>query len=682
MLGDQLIGTPRLAVFELVKNAYDADATNVAVRMSNLETKNASITVTDNGQGMSFDTIRNIWLVPGDDHRERQRRALVRSKLGRLPLGEKGLGRFSAHKLGDRIRVTTRAKNQPEYVISIDWRELTKKPFLDEAPIDIAERQPQRFTGTTTGTEIHIDQLRPPSWTRGEVRRLQRQIISMCSPFATPDDFRATLELAGNEPWLDDVLDIDQILKRAFYVFKFTFSDGKLDWTYKFTPAGLPIEGRAKRSGKNERLQLPKSETKEGVVANDAYIDGIGPVSGEFHIFDRERQLLRRLPGLQSVENYLDENGGVRVYRDGIRVYNYGEAGDDWLGLDLRRVNRPTIGISRNLVIGAVHLKLEQSSQLVEKTNREGFVENDALHRLKNVVLGALSKFESERTLDKNRLRALEGAPENREAIVAPVADLRRVLQKKGLAKQFEPYLTRIETDFSDLRETFLRSSVSGLNLAVVFHEVERGVRVLHTAAKEGGKAEILERQARDLVHMLDGFSVLLRRDNQKSHGAYELIDRARQINLLRFSHHKIKLVVPEAAGSDTFEATFAFNLALGALSNLIDNAIYWLRVRWPDTPAQARSGRRLYVGPSKDLTGGPCIVVADNGPGFGEDDPAQLTQPFFTRKPDGMGLGLYYTNLVMELAGGRLVFPRPNDIDLPDGFDGAIVAMQFPKEK
>ena len=110
LLGDELIGSPRLAVFELVKNAYDADAETVRVVLNDIESDNASIVVVDDGDGMTLETIRDIWLVPGHDHRARQREALRRTRLNRLPLGEKGVGRFAAHKLGNRIDLITRAR--------------------------------------------------------------------------------------------------------------------------------------------------------------------------------------------------------------------------------------------------------------------------------------------------------------------------------------------------------------------------------------------------------------------------------------------------------------------------------------------------------------------------------------------------------------------------------------------
>ena len=153
LLGDELIGSSRLAVFELVKNAYDADAETVRIVLENIDSSEASIVVEDDGEGMTLDTIRNIWLVPGHDHRARQRAEMRRTRRGRLPLGEKGLGRFAAHKLGNRIEVVTRADEQPECVVSIDWNVLNPKsePFrCDGSGLDTRADQIPRETHRNT----------------------------------------------------------------------------------------------------------------------------------------------------------------------------------------------------------------------------------------------------------------------------------------------------------------------------------------------------------------------------------------------------------------------------------------------------------------------------------------------------------------------------------------------------
>ena len=685
LLGDELIGSPRLAVFELVKNAYDADATEVVVRFDLASGGEPTIIVTDDGDGMSLDLLRSVWLVPGDDHRRRQREEGRRSaKHHRLPLGEKGLGRFAVHKLGNRIEVTTRAAGSDECVVDIDWNELIEKPFLDEAPVTVRERPAKRFVEGRTGTRIRIWELRGPEWKRGEVRRLSNQITSICSPFEEPGGFRAKLEVPGNEAWTEDLPDFEEILNRATWKFSFRLDESsRFDFDYEFRRVpGLDLEER-RVTKRGDRLKLPpasrRGRASSKVVATADTTRGIGPVSGEFHVFDRDREVLRRLGDTRLMTGYLDENGGVRVYRDGIRVYNYGERGDDWLGLDLRRVNIPTRRISRNIILGAVHLSVESSADLVEKTNREGFVEKDACARLRDIVLGALGALEEERQIDKGRIRHLTKKPSDAVSqIDKPIAELRRALDDRGARNTFEPYVAKIERDYVDMQETLLAAGMSGLNLAVVFHEVERGVRVLHRVITEGTDIEGAARQAEELMRVLDGFSTLLRRDSKRRHRASRLVEEARRFNLLRLRHHRLRLDCPVLGGVDDFESRFTFGLVLGALNNLIDNALYWMRVRWPELPDdQAASTRRLFLGASHDFSQGPALLVADTGVGF-QDVPELVTRPFFTRKPDGMGLGLYYANLAMELNGGRLAFPERGEVAVPDECDGAVVAMIF----
>ena len=687
LLGDELIGSARLAVFELVKNAYDADANEVLVTLDLDSMPEPKITVIDDGEGMTLDLLRSVWLVPGNDHRREQRMADRRTpRHGRLPLGEKGLGRFAVHKLGHWITLTTRADGSDECVVDIDWKELIARPYLEDAPVTIKVRPPETFLGERTGTRIEIRQLRETEWLRGEVRRLYNQITSVCSPFREPDGFQVALRVLGREHWIADLPDIGAIHDRAIWKFLFQLDRGRFDWTYEFCAVpGLKLDARLVEKPE-DRLKLPPrsggDRMQRKIVADETTSDGIGPVTGLFYVYDRDREIRQRLPNIRSLENYLDENGGVRVYRDGIRVYNYGEHGDDWLGLDLRRVNVPTRRISRNIILGEIHLSLKQSTGLVEKTNREGFVENGACNRLRRIVLGALATLEGERRVDKERIRQLTGKPDDLVAarIEGPVEELRRELERHGMPEKFEGYLVKIENHYQSMQETLLSAGMSGLNLAVIFHEVERGVRALHQAISGGVDMDSAARQARDLMQLLDGFARVLRRDSKRQHGARQLIDAARQFHLLRLRFHRIRLVCPPLEGDDDgFRSRFSFNLVLGALNNLLDNALYWLRVRWPELPADHDPAERmLYIDVSRDFEAGPAIVVADNGTGFQGDEPENLARPFFTRKPDGMGLGLYYAALAMELNGGSLAFPRDGEVEIPGEFDGAAVALIF----
>src|SRR6266404_7037791 len=120
LLGEELIGDDRLAVFELVKNGYDADATNVRVEVNTSSARDQSIVVEDSGTGMTLDDITGKWLELATDSR-RKDRTLRTTRFHRLPLGEKGVGRIAPFNLGRFVNLTTRAGGQPDFQIKINW---------------------------------------------------------------------------------------------------------------------------------------------------------------------------------------------------------------------------------------------------------------------------------------------------------------------------------------------------------------------------------------------------------------------------------------------------------------------------------------------------------------------------------------------------------------------------------
>ena len=115
----------------------------------------------------------------------------------RVPVGEKGVGRFAAHKLGTKIRLITRKSGSPEVVVDIDWIHFDKKRYLEDVEIRIVERTPEHFLGGKSGTRLEIRGLRA-SWTRSMVRDVARSINAISSPFGGVGDFKTKLVLAGS----------------------------------------------------------------------------------------------------------------------------------------------------------------------------------------------------------------------------------------------------------------------------------------------------------------------------------------------------------------------------------------------------------------------------------------------------------------------------------------------------
>ena len=187
----------------------------------------------------------------------------------------------------------------------------------------------------------------------------------------------------------------------------------------------------------------------------------------------------------------------------------------------------------------------------------------------------------------------------------------------------------------------------------------------------EGDKANHRVRAlAKHLADLIEGYGALVRRSGVSAERASSLISQALFNLELRLKVHKIEVV--KLGKRQNFELKCSRRLIISTIMNLIDNSIWWLDNKWGDA-----AGKKKILIDQAEVEGHRGIIVADNGPGF-IDPPEFLVEPFISRKPDGMGLGLHIASEVMKAQGGELVFPDKGDIDLPKEFDGAVVALSF----
>jgi anti-sigma regulatory factor (Ser/Thr protein kinase) len=698
LLGDQLIRHHRLAVFELVKNAFDADSPNALVEFHNVEClDDAKIIVRDTGEGMDIDTITGIWLEPASNHRAIQRKHERRTpKYKRLPVGEKGVGRFAVQKLGDQLRMVTRRKSGIEYVIDINWNELSDIEYLEDVQVSIHERTPTEFPGNNHGTYIEISRLKQ-QWTRGDVRRLHRTINAMVSPFDNRGEFKVKLALKPDPSrWLEDLFTAEDAKDAALFNFEFILDSNGLEWTYNYSPytaLATDYPGISSRTEKKERSKAndyfthcppdtgetwkKRSKRAENFKAKELD-ENIGPIIGQFTVFYLEPKLKRYLGDNEGLTRFLKEQAGVRVYRDGLRVFDYGEPGIDWLGLDVRRVNAPTTTLSNNLVLGEILLDLSASKGLKEKTNREGFVENEAFREFAYAIRVALTEFEAQRNIDIQSLKQAFKVKEDPEGakINSPEAALnalRKKVVKENLSATLGKYVDRVEKTYEKARDVMMSAVGAGMGLSIVFHEMERGVKHLERSITNHEDSEKLIQLARQLVEVLEGAAYLVRKSDREKIKASELVRWATLGHTARFRYHKVTFI----NGFDNLrEKDFSFKgsrrMLTAALSNLVDNAIHWA----VQQRAESSEASMIWIGPSHDLEA-PAIIVADTGSGFSVPE-EQAIEPFFTTKMDGMGLGLYFVNMAMNSHGGRLVFPEKADVEIPVACTGAIAAMVF----
>lgn len=675
-LGNQLIKDEGIALFELVKNAYDADATEATVSLKNIDSpKKGEITISDDGSGMTWDTIVNAWLEPGTDYREKQIMDGVRTKkFHRTPMGQKGIGRFGAHKLGRKIQLITRSNNNDEIVVEVDWSDFQKKKYLADVPVDVFERKPEIFTGTRTGTLIKIDGLWN-AWNRGMVRAVYRAVNSICSPFKSPDSFRAVLTLRDDEKkeWLEGLFSWKEAIRAKLFTAVCYLNKDELTYTYEFIPwkTMSKVAGRKVDMTGKEHSPIKISDEDGAVVNLDRY--KIGRVRIDFYIYDLDANILALgIDDKKGLKEFLKFNGGIRVYRDGVRVYDYGEPGNDWLDLGVRRVNLPTKKLSNNIIIGAISINREKSTDLQEKTNREGFIENEAVKVFRKAILCALTNVEAERNKDKERLRIAYAKTSYKEPVVDVIAELRVKFEKRGLIKELGGYLDRIESDYKDVREKLLTAAGAGLSLSIVIHEVEKIIKELGMAAVKEKTTGRIKSLTKRLSELIEGYAALVRRGGPVKLKASELIKQALFNVNYRTAVHKVQIINGCTKEND-FIIRCSKRLILGAIMNIIDNSIWWLENKRPQK-------KQLFITATKELSGGPAIVIGDNGPGF-IDSLEDVIQPFFTRKPEGMGLGLHITNEIMKAHKGKFVILDKGDAKLPKEIDGAVVALVFTEE-
>jgi len=675
-LGEQLIRNDNIAVLELVKNAHDADANKASIVLENADDKTKGrIVIEDDGTGMDMDIIKNEWMEPGSDYKEKIYLQKKRTeKFDRMPLGEKGIGRFAVHKLGNVIELTTRKKSNKEIFIRIDWRDFEKARYLDDAPINIIERTPQIFKGSKTGTQIIVKDLKR-NWIRGMVRELYRSVNSMCTPFDSSDPFSINFE-TDKEEWLEGLLNIEEIEEYALFKFRCEVERDQITkLEYSFTPWPAMIKLKPRRITHKQIPGLLRMVYRDK-NSIDLSKQRIGKIIFEGMIFDRDSRILalgvQDRPGFKE---YLDMNGGIRVYRDDVRVYDYGESENDWLSLDIRRVNLPTKKISNNIIIASVSIIREHSADLIEKTNREGFIENEAYLTFKAAVLFTLDRIESLRETDKNLIRTYYGPTPKTEPVVSQIEELRTVVEEKvkepALKKEVTIYLDKIEANYRNINEVLLRSAGAGLSLSVVIHEIQKIVAELKKVIETHSQSRRITFLIKHLSQLVEGYTLVVRKSGRQKWDIKKLIDQAVFNTEYRFKSHKIDVIKKYKDYSGNSELSCARNLIIGTMINILDNSIWWFDY------AKIRN-KKVFISISDEIPGYLNIVIADNGPGFALPI-GEITRPFVTGKPDGMGIGLHIADEIMKTHKGKLIFPEWGDLTIPGEFkDGATIVLAF----
>lgn len=704
-IGLELISSDSVALTELVKNAFDADAKYVLIRLTGPVIDNAIragygiIEVLDDGVGMSSDTIAETWLEPATPNRRRQRR----STGGRRILGEKGVGRFAAAKLAEKLELVSRPDNAPEVTLKIDWNDFENEDsYLDQIEIHWTADKPVAFapSGEVTTLWRHavrehlLDDVRSiassrPDASRGTLLRMRRtratwdkKLISdlrttlsrLISPFGAQEglasEFTIILDVPDDFGIASGLVEPPEELHRPHY---------RLEAT-------VDADGHAR--GEITLRNGSKVTIDRQLVNFEGHIPiRCGPFIIRLLVWDRDAESLTAIAGgapASSVRAILDQAAGVSIYRDGFRVLPYGEGADDWLRLDLRRVQSPTRRLSNNQIVGYLLISRDGNPNLVDQTNREGIVDGPALEDLRAAVRQLLLLLEHERyeirprrkrqpagglldRIDLGELREAIAAklPSDR-AIASMVADLQRELDDRNdkvgeVLARYHRLATLgqlIDRVVHELGQPLLASQQAAfLGLERIESALGRdlGAAYSHTLTELGQRFVTIREQTRvatDVLRRIEPFGGR-RRGRPAQMNLEAAINDA--VSLLEGEIKEIGAHVMTPHGSTT--VTVDGTELQEVIVNLLTNSLYWLR-RVP------KGRRRIAIRTERNPDGSLSVFVEDSGPGIEAENRDRIFEPYFTTRENGVGLGLSIAGeIVSDYYGGDLELLPPGEL-------------------
>ncbi|MFT3794658.1 ATP-binding protein [Flavobacterium sp.] len=383
-VGKGIIKDSYTAILELVKNAYDADAENVWIKLF-LNNGDSKIIIEDDGHGMDFQIVTEKWMVPSTQDKLK----LKRSRYKKRPLqGRKGIGRYAASILGRNLLLTTTdVETYTTTELLLDWDEFAAdSKYLEDVSI-LIENYTAFEKKSGTSLDISTDQ----NWTDADVTELITNLKTLLSPFDEIDtDFRIFLEVNKTDSKIyssfnEQIRPLPVLESYHYRVFGSVSIQGHDKKGKEVLLAKLFLE--------NRRSSNPNPQAIEKEFTLDDISKYCGHIELDIRAFDLDDFAIDGLSTAES-KKQMREIPGIAVIREGFRVRPYGEKGVDWLNLDSRRYNNPTMRLSGNQVAGYVTVLQEDESHLEEKATREGFKEDKYYEGLKTIILFCLGELE------------------------------------------------------------------------------------------------------------------------------------------------------------------------------------------------------------------------------------------------------------------------------------------------
>jgi len=647
------------------------------------------IIVSDEGTGMSQKDLLDNYLVIGTPSRKRAIDAALAAtdeRTARPPyLGEKGIGRLSAMRLGNTLTVeTAQQADKRMNLLKIDWNLFGDlDAMLDEIPIS-PERGGSKPGEDWSGTRLVIGAV-AADWTHDRVQHLcEHDFARLTDPF-TDAKRRPRIAMFWNGDRVSVAHMDRRLLDHAHASVKgrFRYAGGSPVLECRFEAINLGFEHP--HEVEDRTFTVPDLEGAISGTSGDVpmtALQDLGAFQFEAYWFNRQRLTRIDSIGDQKVVRDLQKRwSGILLFRDGFRVLPYGEDEDDWLAMDRRALASTGYLLNKTQFVGRVAISRLGNPQLIDQTNREGLrvcPEQQAFISLLQLALQSQL-----REFLKDVERRHKNQPIDMKDARTEVETLERrakaaFTQIKRVVPESSPLLIELQRTFAEIKAFFERAEQRvteienenrqmlqmagvGLLVEVVAHELARATENA-LGALEALRGKALPQQTATLldslrsemtsvskrVRVLDPLSVS-GRQRKEVFNLGGLIEDVLSGHEAQFKRHQItlKLKLPEAP----IRVRVVKGMMVQIIENLLSNSVYWLELRKDhERDFEPRITITLGADPLR-------MTYEDNGRGIAVENKEKVFRAFFSLKEKSKrrGLGLYIARDCAEYHGGEL---------------------------
>lgn len=715
MLGEQLIKNEQIALAELIKNSYDADAEWVKVRFVDFgfdekkkeifKTKDSKIIIEDNGCGMSMDVIEDSWMNPATPNKKTRENEEIKTtpKKHRIIQGEKGIGRFAILKLGRDIKITTRPEGQnTEYVIDYNLSQydddfLTKKEegkdevieqkiYIDDISIPVSEQKPIVLVDrkvivnnsvfehrNNQGTVIEISNLKG-EWSFDKIKKVNAESQKLESIFEKifSEKKKEDLFEIGFECNSDRLLYSDETIKELSSLLEnsavlkitnglYSEKDGRFTYKINNVPYALSLKD-SQISG----LSVFKERFAEKNLFDETEIRNTtcGDFKFNFFVFDfaadKESAYYLDKKDKETIKEHR-----IYLYRDHIRVAPYGDPDNDWLEIDKKRgVGRAGDYLSNDQVVGFVDISKQGNPRLKDKTNREGLIEEGNATRDFIVLLHSFLLFIRQHAYRQYQERVKQQKEQQINKLKVVDNQFSRLKESigentKAISAYNDLYRSyQIEKKFYQNRlDNTEDLAAVGLSVETASHDMSmmltKGVDTIDNLIKDIDGGVLTDEQVENELHSIRGMFSFVKDQMRDIQLMFKSSKQKRRPIRFEDLLGKVEKIYKRTLNREHIEYSL-IKTGSPIVAKCTDAVILQLLINLFDNAVYWLGAPDIVEKKITITLDGEKqqVVFSDNGPGIRDDDKPFIFEAFYSGKEDGRGLGLYIARQLLQRMG------------------------------